>query len=213
MERISTHQILTLGAAVLMGGTFLPVASSVTGVGGRDGWMSVLPGFAVGIPYGLMVLTLVEQYPRKNLLHISEILFGKWIRKIIGVLYILIMGYYGGLVLGEVGDMYQVAAMPLVPISVFFLGGMLPVFFLVRSGVEVFARFSEVIFPVIVIALVLNVGLAIPRIVQGELLPIISEGLKPLFLGGIKVVPFSMTYILFLAGIHRRNLYPVEDIG
>ena len=201
MERISSHQFMTLGAAVLMGGTFLPIASAVTVVGGRDGWMSVLPGFVAGIPYGLMVLSLVAQYPSKNLLHISEILFGKWIGKIIGVAYILIMGYYGGLVLGEVGDMYQVSSMPLVPISVFFLLGMLLVFYMVRSGVEVFARFSEVLFPVIVIVLVLHVVLAIPWIEQGELLPILSEGLKPLFLGGIKVVPFAMTYILFLAGI------------
>ena len=68
MERISTHQFLTLGAAVLMGTTFLPVASIVTGVGGRDGWMSVLPAFALGIPYGLMVLSLVEQYPQNYLI-------------------------------------------------------------------------------------------------------------------------------------------------
>lgn len=201
MERISTHQFLTLGSAVLLGGTFLPVASVVTGVGGRDGWMSVLPGFAVGIPYGLMVLSLVERYPLKNLLQISEILFGKWIGKIIGVLYIIITGYYGSLVLGEVGDMYQVTVMPLVPISVFYLGALLLVFYLVRSGIEVFARFSEVIFPVIVITVVLNVGLTIPHIEQGELLPILSEGLKPLFEGGFKVLPFAMIYILFLAGI------------
>ena len=201
MERISTHQFMTLGAAVLMGATFLPVASLVTGVGGRDGWMSVLPGFAVGIPYGLMVLSLVERYPHKNLLQISETLFGKWIGKIIGVIYILITGYLGGLLLGQVGDIYQTSIMPLTPISVFYLGGLLLVFYLVRSGIEVFARFSEVVFPLIVIALVLVVGLSIPRIEQGELMPILSEGLKPLFWGGIKVLPFPLTYILFLAGI------------
>src|SRR5665648_432197 len=183
------------------GTTFLPVASLVTGVGGRDGWMSVLPGFAVGIPYGLMVLSLVERYPHKNLLQISETLFGKWIGKIIGVIYILITGYFGGLLLGQVGDIYQTSIMPLTPISVFYLGGLLLVFYLVRSGIEVFARFSEVVFPLIVIALVLDVGLSIPRIEQGELMPILSEGLKPLFWGGIKVLPFPLTYILFLAGI------------
>ncbi len=200
MERISTHQFMTLGAAVLMGTTFLPVASVVTGAGGRDGWMSVLPGFAVGIPYGLMVLSIVERYPGKNLLQVSVMLFGKWIGKLIGIIYILITGYFGGLLLGQVGDIYQASAMPLTPISIFLLGGLLLVYYLVRSGIEVFARFSEVIFPLTVIALVLNVGLSIPRIEQGELLPILSEGLKPLLWGGIKVVPYAMTYILFLAG-------------
>ncbi|HBP63290.1 MAG TPA: spore gernimation protein, partial [Desulfosporosinus sp.] len=201
MERISTHQFMTLSAAVLMGTTFLPIATIVTGSGGRDGWMSVLPGFALGIPYGLMVLSLMEQYPKKNLLQISETLFGKWIGKIVGVIYIIIAGYFGGLLLAQLGDIYQRTTMLLTPMSVFYLGGILLVFYLVRSGIEVFSRFSEVIFPLIAFALLLNCGLSIPRIEQGELLPILSEGLKPLFLGGMKVLPFVMSFILFFAGI------------
>ncbi|GAB6153463.1 hypothetical protein JCM17380_22130 [Desulfosporosinus burensis] len=201
MERISPHQFMTLGASVLLGTTFLPVASIVTGVGGRGGWMSVLPGFAVGIPYGLMVFSLLEEYPQKNLLQISETLQGKWIGKIIGTIFILITGYLGGLLLGQVGDIYQVSTMPLTPLGVFYLGGLLLVFYLVNSGIEVIARFSEVVFPLIVIALLLNIGLSAPRIEQGELLPILSEGFKPILLGAFKVTPFVMTYMLFLAGI------------
>ena len=115
MERISTHQFMILGAAVLMGGTFLLIAAFVTATGGRDGWMAVLPAFAVTIPYGLMVLSLYAQYPHENLLQISEKLFGKWIGKIIGLIYILISGYYGGLVLAFIGAIYQQLVMPLTP--------------------------------------------------------------------------------------------------
>jgi len=213
MDKISTHQFMTLGGAVLLGTTFLPVAALVTGVGGRDGWMSVLPGFAIGIPYGLMVLSLVERYPHKNLLQISETLFGKWIGKIIGVLYIVITGYFGGLLLAQIGDIFERTTMPLTPISLFYLGGLLLVFYLVSSGIEVFARFSEVIFPLTVIALVLNLGLVIPRIEQGELLPILSEGLKPIFWGAIKVLPFGMEYSLFLAGILTFLPTSKQEIG
>ena len=200
MERISTHQFMTLGAAVLLGTTFLPVAAIVTGVGGRDGWMSVLPGFALGIPYGLMVLSLMAQYPQKNLLQITEVLLGKWIGKIIGIMYILITGYFAGLLLGQVGDIYESSIMLLTPIWLFYLGGLLLVFYLVSSGIEVLARFSEVIFPMIVIALMLNIGLSIPRIEEGSLMPILSEGIKPLLLGMLKISPFVMEYILFIAG-------------
>ena len=201
MERISTHQFMILGAAVLMGGTFLLVGSNVTRVSGRDGWMVVLPAFAVAIPYALMVLSLSAQYPHENLLQISEKLFGKWIGKIIGFIYILISGYYGGLVLAMIGTIYEQSLMPLMPRWVFYLGGLLIVFYLVNSGIEVFARFSEVIFPIIVIALVLNVVLVIPQIEQGELLPILSEGLKPLYFGSLRVMAYTMAYILFLAGL------------
>jgi len=213
MERISTHQFFTLAVAVLMGTTFLPVASLVTGLSGRDGWMSVLPGFAIGIPYGLMVLSLSEQYPNKNLLQVSETLFGKWIGKTIGVLYILFMGYLGGLVLGEIGNIYQSSVMPLMPISVFYLGALLLVLYLSWSGIEVFGRFTEVVVLVFVIALVLNLGLSIPRVEQGELLPILRDGLKPLFFGGIKVVPFVMNFVLYLAGIAAFLPTGKETIG
>ncbi|MDR3600085.1 MAG: GerAB/ArcD/ProY family transporter [Desulfosporosinus sp.] len=201
MEKISTHQFMTLGAAVLMGGTFLLLASGVTEASGRDGWMTVLPGFTLAIPYGLVVLSLLVQYPHKNLLQISEILLGKWLGKSIGLIYILITGYYGGLVLAVLGDIYERSIMPLTPLWLFYLGGLLLVLYLVGSGIEVFARFSEAVFPVIVIGLVLNVLLAIPRMEQGELLPILADGIKPLFFGVLKVMPFAMEYILFLAGL------------
>ncbi|WP_407305974.1 endospore germination permease [Desulfosporosinus sp. SB140] len=201
MEKISPHQFMTLGAAVLMGTTFLPVASIVSGAGGRDGWISVLPAFALGIPYGLMVLSILSQYPSNNLLQVSEIVFGKWTGKIIGILYISITGYFGGLLLGQVGDIYERSIMPLTPIWLFYLGGILLVIYLVTAGIEVFARFSEIILPLIVIALALNLGLSLPRIEQGELLPILSDGIMPLFWGGIKVAPFAMEYILFFGGV------------
>jgi Spore germination protein. len=200
MERISTHQFMTLGSSVFMGGTFLLIASFVTNAGRRDGWMAVLPAFALAIPYGLMVISLSARYPNENLLGISEKVLGKLIGKIIGFIYILISGYYGGLVLAFIGLIYEQSIMQLVPRWVFYLGGFLLVFYLVSSGIEVFARFSEVMFPVIAIALILNFALTLPRIEQGELLPILSEGLKPLFLGGYRIIPFPMIYILFLAG-------------
>jgi spore germination protein KB len=65
----------------------------------------------------------------------------------------------------------------------------------------VFAHFSQVIFPVFVITLVLNLILTIPHIGQGKLLLILSEGLKPLYFGGIQIVPFAMNFILFIAGL------------
>jgi spore germination protein KB len=201
MERISTHQFMSLGAAVLLGGSFILLANFVTVASGRDGWMAVLPTFTLAVPYGLIVLSLSSQYPQENLLQISEKVFGKWIGKVIGFIYILTSGYYSGLSLGAIGLTYEQSIMPLTPRWVFNLGGLLIAFYLVNSGIETFARFSEVIFPIIVISLVLNVALSIPRIEQGELLPILSEGLKPLFLGSLRVIQFPMEYILFLAGL------------
>lgn len=68
MERISIQQFLMLGASVTLGTTFIPVGTVMAGLAGRDGWMAVIPAFLFGIPFGLMVITLSERYPQKNLL-------------------------------------------------------------------------------------------------------------------------------------------------
>jgi len=91
--------------------------------------------------------------------------------------------------------------MPLMPLWVFYLGSLLIIFYLVSSGIEVFARFTEVIFPLVVIALMLNIYLSVPVIEKGELLPMLGDGLKPLFWAGIKVLPFGPELLIFLAGI------------
>lgn len=199
--KISTHQFMILGAAVLMGTTFLPISAIVTSSAGRDGWMSVLPGFAFGIPYGLMLISLMEKYPRKNLLQISETILGKWIGKSIGVGYILITGYFGGLLLGQCGDIFERSIMPLTPVWTFYLGGLLLVLYLVWAGIEVFARFSEMVMPLIAISIILIVWLSLGRVEQGELMPILENGIKPVLFGIVKVMPFSMEYILFAAAI------------
>jgi spore germination protein KB len=201
MERISTHQFMTLGAAVLMGGTFLILAAEVTEASGRDGWMVVLPGFAVAIPYGLMVLSLLAQYPRKNLFQVSEILFGKWIAKIISFAFILISVYYGGLLLAICGDIFQRSVMVLSSLWVLELCVLVLVFYLAVNGIEVFARFSEVIFPIILFTLILNFALAIPNMEPGEMMPILGEGIRPLFSGMFIVMALTMEYIFFLAGL------------
>lgn len=202
MERISTHQFMTLSAAVLLGATFLVIAAGgVTLAGGRDGWMVVLPGFTLGIPFGLMVLSLFAQYPRKNLLQISEMLMGKWVGKVIGLIYIFIAVYYGGLVVAVLGDIFQRSIMPLMPLWLFYLGGLVLIFYLAWSGIEVYARFTEAIFPIIVFTLLLNIAFASRHIVPGELMPFLSEGIKPLFSAMFNIMPFVMAYILFLAGI------------
>lgn len=201
MERISVHQFFMLGAGVLLGTTFLPISSVATGAAGRDGWMSVLPAFALAIPFALIVLSLMNRYPRKNLLQISEQLFGRWIGKGIGIVYIAITAYFGGLLLAQSGDIFGRSIMPITPRYVFYVGGIILVFYLVQSGIEVFARFAEVVFPLVTVALVLNVGLSIPRMERGEYLPVLENGLKPLLAAGFKIAPFSMEYILLLSGL------------
>ena len=201
MERISPHQFTMLSAGVLLGTTFFPVAQLAAGAAGRDAWWCVLPAYSLGIPFGLMIYSLMGKYPGKNLLQISEITLGKWAGKTIGIIYILISAYFGALLLSQVADAFRRSVLPFIPVSVYWGGVILLVILLAWGGIEVFARFTEIVFPTIVLGLVATFLLAIPRFEWEEFYPVLGNGLKPVFWGTLKIAPFPMEYILFLAGV------------
>ncbi|MHB8125056.1 MAG: GerAB/ArcD/ProY family transporter [Desulfitobacteriaceae bacterium] len=201
IERISYHQFMILSCGVLLGTAFLPIVQILAGVAGRDGWWSVMPGYLIAIPWGLMVLSFMRSYPGQNLLQISGKVFGKWVGKGIAVCYTLIAGYLTAFFIAREVDTYKRMIMPLMPKSILTMGIVLLVIALAWAGIEVLARFSEFTFPLIVAGFVITLILAIPRFEWDEFYPVLANGVKPILIGAVRTMPFAMEYILFLAGV------------
>lgn len=198
MIRISTHQFLVLSAAVLLGTTFMVVATTAVGEAGRDGWIAVIPSFLLGIPFALMVLSFISKYPRKNFLEISEKVLGKWISRGFELVFSTISIYFGACLVSQYIDMINRTVLPLMPYPILVGGGIVLVLYLYYSGFEVLARFAEVVFPIIYLSLIVISILIIPRFEQGELFPILDNGIVPLLRAAYKLAPWPMEYILFL---------------
>jgi spore germination protein (amino acid permease) len=201
IERISYHQFMILSSGVLLGTGFFAIVQILAGVAGRDGWWSVMPGYLITIPWGLMILSFMRSYPGQNLLQISEKVFGKWIGKAIASCYILIAGYLTAMYLARGVDTYKRMIIPLMPKSVLTLGILFLVIALAWAGIEVLARFSEFSFPLVLIGLLVTLIFSFPRFEWNEFYPVLANGFKPVLIGAYKVIPFSMEYIFFLAGV------------
>lgn len=201
MERISRHQFMMMSAGVLLGTTFIPVAQTSVAAAGRDAYWSVFLAYCLGIPWGLMILSITKAYPGQNLLQVSTTLMGKWLSKGFALVYTGTVGYFGILLLVRVGDTFRRSILPLVPTLVIIGGMMLLVFMLAWSGVEVFARFTEVVFPLVVFGLVFTMAFSIPRFEPDEYLPMLENGVMPVVWGMAKIAAYPMEFILFLAGV------------
>ena len=201
IERISTHQFMILSAGVLLGTVFYPIVQILAGVAGRDAWWSVLPGFLIAIPWGLMTLSFMKGYPGQNLMQISGKVFGKWVGKIIAVCYTLIAGYLASLLITLEVDTYKRMIFPLLPGSIVSALVLLLVIALAWAGIEVLARFSEFTVPLVFLALIITMIFSISKFEWDEFYPVLANGLKPVLIGAFKSVPYPMGYILFLAGV------------
>lgn len=201
MERISTNQWLMLGSGVTLGVIFIRIGSDMAQIAGRDGWLVVLPGSLAVIPFGLMLFSLAQKYPKKNLIQISKELLGKWVSKGFGILYILISSLYVGLLVGRNTDMFVGTILPEIPHRVYIISFSILVFMLVNAGIEVLARFSEIVVPIVALGIIVTALLSIPRFEPGELYPFFENGVLPLFYAFIKAISWSIELIFFLTGL------------
>ncbi|NMA69704.1 MAG: endospore germination permease [Desulfitobacterium sp.] len=201
MERISTHQFIKLAAALVLGQSFLSAGSLSTMIAGRDGWIATFLGFLAGIPFILLALSISFRYPGKNFLQITEQVLGKWLGKIIGVIYILLTIRFGTLIVSQGVDMYTRTVLPIMSHYVIVLGILLIIIYLFYSGIEVLGRFSEVIYPIIFLSLIFIAIFIFPHFEHGELFPILADGLVPIIKVSVQVLTWPLGYILFLAGL------------
>jgi len=198
MIRISTQQFAILSAAILMGTTFMIVGSYAIGDAGRDGWMAVIPGYLVGLPFSLMILSLLGKYPDLNFIEISEKILGKWLAKIIGGIFSLITIYFGACISVQGVDIVNRALLPTMPNYILVIFPLALILYLYYSGFEVMARFAEVIYPLIVFSLILICILIFPHFEQNEIFPILEEGFMPILKAVFSMTPWPMEYVLFL---------------
>lgn len=179
VENISLWQL-----AVLMF-TFEIGSVAVVGVGTdtkQDAWIAV--GVATVLGAGLIwfYVYLLKQLPGRNLFEMITFCFGKWLGKIIGLLYVYYFLYISARVLRDFCELITSVIFENTPIEVISITMVGICAYMLYLGLEVFGRTGEVFIPYVFTFIIL-IGLAI--LFSGEfqmtnLLPILGDGMGPI---------------------------------
>lgn len=202
--RISLRQVSILTAMYLIGSAILILPSGMASMAKQDAWIASL----VGMGFGFIILTvqwqLSRKYPETNLLGLSEKLLGKWVGKMVNLLFLVTL-FLGGpaTVLHDVGLFMTVQMLPETPIqAIIYLFGLL-VILGVRLGLEVLARSAELLFPWFLLLFLSMSILLLSSIKWENAQPILESGISPIF-------PTAITFIsiAFLPNIVLLIVYP-----
>lgn len=199
MERLSMYQFKLLVTSVLLGTMLLDSPTEILLTAGRDGWMCTLPGYLLVIPYGLLVISLMNRYPGMDLLQVSAQVFGKWTGKGIGLIFCLVFIYLSGLNAAEAGVIFANSIMPLTPVWVFHAATAFLIFLLAMAGIEILGRFVETVFPIAVLMYAVILIFAVSQFERGELFPLLENGIGPVLNGTVKIFPHALEFIAFFA--------------
>lgn len=178
-EKISLWQFFLLififetGSAVVVG---------IAGEAKKDAWLAVLFATIIGLLIVWFYFFIIQKGDHKNLFQIMEYCFGKFLGKVVILIYIIYFFYISARVLRDFGELMVSSIFEQTPIEFLSLTMMLLIAYILYLGIEVLGRSSEIFIPYIVI-FILFVGLGVflsDEMDLANLLPIFGDGMKPI---------------------------------
>ncbi len=171
--KISTYQAATLLTITMLATSILLVPSNVASEAGRDAWLSFILGTLLGMLTALLAAALAQKHGNAGFHAIAEKVMGSLPGKLLGLLYLAFYLLLTASLIREFASFMATAFMPLTPISVFVLLFTVSCICTAYLGLEVIARLSEIVLPVIVFFLLLILFLQSDQYELSALLPLL----------------------------------------
>ena len=179
MIKISKHQLFTLLFIFEIGSTTL----FALGIDAKqDAWIVILVALLIGLVFIWIYTELQNAFPGKNYVEIIISILGKKIGTPLALLYAVYWLWPAARNLREFGELIGTSLLPETPITAILLIFILISLYALLKGIEVFARTSEIIMPLIALSLVglfIMVFLSV-NVNFNNLRPVLSEGLNPI---------------------------------
>lgn len=214
-EIISDKQGIMLIMLYLMGSTVL-VGSG--GAAKKDMWLAMIIGIVLAIPLFLFYSKLLASFPGKNIFDISELAFGKFMGKVIILLYTWYALHLGAMVVDNYAEFINIVGLPETPraIPVMFFGVLCA--WVVKEGIEVLGRWAELFLAFILGVMFITIFFAIPKMHINQIRPVLEDGLPPLIKGtfGIFAFPYAeaVTFTMITPFYkNKKSVYKIYMYG
>lgn len=214
-------ELITDKEAICLLMIFLFGSSFILGIGAEangDAWISGIVGLLMALPVILIYARILSLFPEKEIFDIFNIVFGKIIGKAFAILYIWYAFHLGALVIRNFGEFINTVAMPETPMFVSALCLVFVIIAGVRSGIEVLARTSAYLFPVILFIIIAVQLLGISLWDFSNIKPLFYSGWALILKGGTSTFAFPFAESVIFIGIFsslktKKSLSKVFIVG
>lgn len=186
---ISNNQIKNLLITTTIGVGILSLPSNIADILANDGWVAILLGGLLIIPFILMIDKLFKIYPNKHIFEIGKEVLGKVIFTLFLIMivsYIILTLGYSVRVFGEVMKGYLLER---TPIKVIIITMLLTAGYVSRSEIEVLGRTATMAYPIL---LALIIFLVLSSVTQADITNVL-----PLFNADFTKLPRAILASLF----------------
>lgn len=154
MQRISNFQLFTITVFLQIGTT---VIFGFASTAGRDAWLSILISTAIGMGLILLYTLLMKMNPGLTLVEWFPAQFGRWLGVPLAWLYPLLFLYVAGRITADLRSLIPATLLPGTPAWFVVISMLLVIVYCLFSGIEVLARLTEYLLPVLFLLFVIEI--------------------------------------------------------
>lgn len=194
-EIISDKQAICLVSLSMIGESSIFIEGIFAG---KDLWISILLAILLTLPLVIIFARLQSLFPEKDLFDIIEICFGKYMGKLLIILYTWFAFDCIGIVLTDFGFFVRTVAFRETPrlIPIILLAAVAA--YGAKKGIEVLGRFSEIIFIIPIIFEIAAILLILPKMNINNIRPVLYNGIQPVIKGAFLSFTFPFAYMVGL---------------
>ena len=176
---------------------------------GRDAWMSLILGGAAGTLLMWSYAVIAKLNPSKTLVEILRERMGKIVGTILSFLYVWYFIHLASLVMRDFGEFICTTTYLETPMVVVIGLFAIVLLYTVNSGIEVMGRLSELLVPVIPIAIFIISFSLITVHDFTDILPILENGFEPVLKAtfGAITFPFGemVVFLMLFPHLNRKE--------
>ncbi|MDM5155304.1 endospore germination permease [Bacillus sp. DX1.1] len=201
MARLTLIQYILFIHSIQTASGLLVLPNTVVATAGTDGWISIVLGWIVTNIVGVLIIFTMNKNPNMNFFDLMIQCFGKWLGKLMILLYSFYLAFAGVNTLLKVIDMVKVWIFPSMPSYQIIILLIIPFYILARDGIQAIARYNEFVF----LCTLMLPAILLLSLKSGyyplHLLPVIKHGWFPV-LQGVKemITPYAgleIAYFLY----------------
>lgn len=162
--------IMDIGMTLLM--TFTPTLQAAK----QDAWVSILVAGCIALLIAVITTKLVLLHPEQTFIQFSQTIMGKWLGKIIIIIYLVQWYTIIPIVLRQFSDLLRVLLLNTTPGIFIILPMVLIVIYVTYSGgIDGIGRVSEVLGPLILLMVLVVLTTSVMNIEWKRLLPFYAD--------------------------------------
>ncbi|MEW9674362.1 endospore germination permease [Ammoniphilus sp. 3BR4] len=190
--KISVRQFAVLVFLYAVGTTILVTPSGLVADAKQDALIAIIIGIAISFLIIYLYNTVASLFPQMTFIEYSEVIFGKWVGKMISLLYVFGIGFMGATtLLFYVGNFMTTQIMVGASINSIMILFAIPVVVALRLGIETLARTAEILFPWFVVLYIGLVTFVSPQMEIENLRPVFQTGIKPVLRASLDFISIA----------------------